>query len=73
MGFFFKNITKRAVIAKIRNSSFEFVLRVVEEVTLNVTAPDVANATEIPTNITLNLLPKDQIITSTYLAVSSKI
>lgn len=41
-----------------------------EEVTFNVTA---AHAAEIPENSNLNLLPKDEIITSTSLAVSSKI
>jgi hypothetical protein len=43
---------------------------VLEEITLNITASTAANAVEIPENFNLNLLSKDQIITTTSVAVS---
>jgi hypothetical protein len=71
--FGFRNFTGRAFIAKIGNVTFEFAVGIIEEVTLNITASGVANATEIPENVNLNLLSKDQVVTTTSVAIGSKI
>jgi hypothetical protein len=71
--FGFKNFTGRAFIGRIGNASFEFAVRVVEEVMFNVTPANPANALEILENFNLNLVSKDQIINSTSLVVTSKI
>lgn len=71
--FGFRNFTGLAFMGKIVNITFEFAAGIVEEVTLNVTAANTANALEIQENFNLNLVTKDQIIISTALAVSSKI
>jgi hypothetical protein len=74
MVFGLKNFTGCAFMTKMGNCSFDFVIGIVEEVTLNVTAAGAANAAEIPENFNLNLVPKDQnqILHSASLAISSK-
>ena len=71
--FGFKNFTGTAFIARIANVTFEFAAGIFEDVTPNITPSRLANAAEIPENFNLNLLSKDQIITTTSVAVSSKI
>lgn len=68
--FGFKNFTGISFVGKVGQFGVEFAAEIVEEVTFNVTA---ANAAEIPDNLNLNLISKDQIITTTSIAVSSKI
>lgn len=70
--FGFTNFTVLAV-AKAGNLTLEFALGLVEEVVINVTAAGAADAAEIVEDIPLNIVSKDQIITSTSLAVSSKL
>lgn len=71
--FGLRNFTGRAFILKLGNVTFEFAAGVIEEISFNITGSSAANAAEIPENLNLNLLSKDQIITTTSLAVSSKI
>lgn len=67
--FGYRNFIGRAFIARIGDVSFEFAAGVLH----NITASRAANVAEIPENFNLNLLSKDQIITTTSVAVSSKI
>lgn len=67
--FGFRNFTGLSFIGKVGKVGVEFAAGFLEEMTLNVTA---ANAVEISDNLNLNLISKDQFITSTSLAVSSK-
>ena len=68
-----KNFTGFSFIAKIGKTSFEFAAGIVEEVTLNVTGAAAANVIEIPPNMNVKLISKDQFITGTSAVVSSKI
>jgi hypothetical protein len=70
---FGRNFTGLAFITRIGNVTLEFAVGLFEEITLNITTSGVANAAEIPENFNFNLLSKDQIITTTSVAVSSKI
>ena len=74
--FAIKNFTGIAFFTRIGRHSVEFAAGMVEEITLNVTVAGAANAAELPENFNLNVLsklPKDQIITSTSVAISSTI
>ena len=71
--FGFRNFTGFSFVGKIGKFGVEFAAGAVEEITLNITSSAAANAAEIPDNLNLNLISKDQIITTTSLAVSSKI
>ena len=70
--FGLRNFTGWTFVGKIGKLSIEFTAGVIEEVTFNITASSAANAAEIPKNLNLNLPSKDQIITATFVAVSSK-
>ena len=71
--FALRNFTGYAFLSRIGNVTFEFAVGIFEEVTFNITASKLANAAEIPENFNLNLLSKDQVITTASVAVSSKI
>ena len=60
-------------LGRIGTFTFEFTAGVLEEVTLNVTGSAAANAAELPQNIDVNFISKDQLITTTSAVVSSKI
>ena len=68
--FGLRNFTGFAFLAKVGNGTIEFAAGIVEEVTFNIT---VANAAEIPENINVKFISKDQFITSTSAVVGSKI
>lgn len=71
--FGFRNFTGISFVGKVGKFSIEFAAGVIEEVSFNITASGVANAAEIPETLNINLLTKEQIITTTSAAVSSKI
>ena len=71
--FGFRNFTGFSFVGKIGKLGLEFTAGIVEEVTFNITGSAVANAAEIPENINLKLISKDQFITSTSAVVGSKI
>jgi hypothetical protein len=71
--FGFRNFTGFGFVGKIGKFGVEFTAGVIEKITLNITASAASNATEIPDNLNLNLISKDQFITTTSIAVSSKI
>lgn len=71
--FGFKNFTGFSFVGKIGKYGFEFTAGMVEEVTLNITGSAAAHAAEIPQNINLKVISKDQLITGTSAVVSSKI
>lgn len=60
-------------ITKISKTGLEFAAGIVEEVTFNVTGAAAAHAAEIPPNMNVKLISKDQFITGTSAVVSSKI
>lgn len=71
--FGFRNFTGFSFVGRVGKGVFEFSAGIVEEVTFNITGSAVANAAEIPENINLKLISKDQFITSTSAVVGSKI
>ena len=71
--FGFRNFTGFSFVGKVSRVAFEFSAGVIEEITFNITSSAVANAAEIPENINLKLISKDQFITSTSAVVGSKI
>ena len=70
---FTRNFTGFSFVGKAGNLVFEFSAGIVEEVTFNITTGAIANAAEIPENINLKLISKDQFITATSAVVGSKI
>ena len=68
-----RNFTALSFVAKIKNFGIEFTIGIVEEVTFNITGSAVAHAAEVPENINVKFISKDQFITSTSVVVSSKI
>jgi len=71
--FGIRNLTKLSFIAEVGRVTLEFSVGMLEEVTLNATSTGVANAAEIPQNMNVNVISKDQLITTTSALVSSKI
>ena len=71
--FGFRNFTGFSLVKNIGKFGLEFTVGVIEEVTFNITASAAPNAGEIPDNLNLNLISKDKFITTTSIAVSSKI
>ena len=71
--FGFRNFTGFSFVGKIGKLGLEFTAGIVEEVTFNITGSAAAHAAEIPENINLKFISKDQFITSTSAVVSSKI
>ena len=71
--FGFRNFIGFSFVGNFGQFSLEFAARIVEEVTLNITNSAVANAADIPENINVKLIPKDQFIASTSAVVGSKI
>lgn len=71
--FGLRNFTGFAFMAKLGNGTIEFAAGIVEEVTFNITGSIAANAAEIPENINVKFISKDQFITSTSAVVGSKI
>lgn len=60
-------------LAKVGNFSLEVACGMVEEITFNITDVAAANASELPENLNLKLISKDQFLTTTSAVVSSKI
>ena len=71
--FAFRNFTKHSFVTKIGKVGIEFTAGIVEEVTFNLTGAAAANAAEIPENLNVKFISKDQFITTTSAVVSSKI
>ena len=71
--FGFINFTGFAFIGKVGKFSLKFTAGIVEEVTFNITASAAANAAEIPQDINVKFISKDQFIMSTSAVVGSKI
>jgi hypothetical protein len=71
--FGFRHFTGFSFVAKVGTHAIEFTAGIVEEVTFNLTNSAVSHAAEIPQNINVNLISKDQLITSTSAVLSSKI
>ena len=71
--FGFRNLTGVTFVGKLGKYGFEFTGGLIEEVTFNVTGSAAAHAAEIPQNINLKFISKDQFITGTSAVVSSKI
>lgn len=71
--FGIRNFTGFGFVAKMGNGTIEFAAGIIEEVTFNITGSVAANATEIPENINVKFISKDQFITSTSAVVGSKI
>ena len=71
--FAFRNFTGFSFVGKVGKFSLEFTTGIVEEITFNITGAAAANAAEIPQNINVNFISKDQIMTGTSVVVSSKI
>jgi len=70
--FGFRNFTGFSFVAKVGKYGLEFTAGIVEEVTFNLTNSAVSHAAEIPENINVKLISKDQLITSTSAVLSSK-
>ena len=71
--FGFRNFTGVSFVGKVGKFGLEVTAGIVEEITFNITGSAAANATEIPSNINVKFISKDQFITSTSAIVSSKI
>ena len=71
--FGFRNFTGFAFVGRIGKVGIEFTAGIIEEVTFNITGSAVAHAAEVPENINVKFISKDQFITSTSAVVSSKI
>jgi hypothetical protein len=71
--FGFRNFTGFSFVGKIGEVGLEFTAGIIEEVTFNSTSSAAAHAAEIPENINVKFISKDQFITSTSPVVSSKI
>ena len=71
--FGFRNFTGFSFVGKVGKVGLEFTAGIVEEVTMNITGSAAAHAAEIPPNINVKFISKDQFITSTSAVVSSKI
>ena len=71
--FGFRNFTGFSFVGKIGKVGLEFTAGIVEEVAFNITGSAAAHAAEIPENINVKFISKDQFITSTSAVVSSKI
>lgn len=71
--FGFRNFTGFSFVGKVGQLGLEFSAGLVEEITFNLTTSAAAHAAEIPSNINLQFISKDQFITSTSAVVSSKI
>ena len=71
--FGFRNFTGFSFVGKIGKVGLEFTAGIVEEVTFNITGSAAAHAAEIPENINVKFISKDQFITTTSAVVSSKI
>ena len=71
--FGFRNFTGFSFVGKIGKYGLEFTAGIVEEVTFNVSGSAAAHAAEIPQNINIKFISKDQFIMSTSAVVSSKI
>ena len=68
-----RNFTSFSFIGKIGIRGFEFTVGIIEEVSFNITQAAAAHAAEIPENMNVKFISKDQFITTTSAAVSSKI
>ena len=71
--FGFRNFTGITFIGKVGKLGLEFTAGVIEEITFNMTHSAAVNATEIPTDINIKLISKDQFISTTSAVVGSKI
>ena len=71
--FGFRNFTRYSFVGRVGKVVVEFSAGIVEEVTFNITSSAAANAAEIPENINVKFISKDQFITSTSAVVGSKI
>ena len=71
--FGLRNFTGFSFVGKVGRIGLEFTVGIFEEVTLNITGSAAAHAAEIPENINVEFISKDQFITSTSAVVSSKI
>ena len=71
--FRFRNFTRFSFVGKIRKVGLEFTAGIVEEVTFNVTGSAAPYAAEIPENMNVKFISKDQFINSTSAIVGSKI
>jgi hypothetical protein len=70
--FTLRNFTGIA-FRKVGKGTFEFVAGFVDELTFNVTGAAAANAAQIPEDINVKFISKDQFITGTSAVVGSKI
>ena len=71
--FGFQNFTGLSFVKKVGKFSLEFSAGIIEEITFNVTGSAAAHAAEIPQNMNVKFMSKDQFIASTSAVVSSKI
>lgn len=71
--FGFRNFTGVSFVGKVGRFGLEVTAGIVEEITFNITGSAAAHAAEIPSNINVKFISKDQFITSTSALVSSKI
>lgn len=71
--FGFRNFTGFSFVGKVWKIFVEFSAGIVEEITFNVTSAAAANAAEIPENINVKFISKDQFITNTAAVVGYKI
>lgn len=72
-GFRNLNFTGLSFVGKVGKFGLEFSAGIVEEVTFNITSAGAAHAAEIPTDINVEFISKDKLITTTSAVVSSKI
>ena len=71
--FGFQNFTGLSFVKKVGKFSLEFSAGIIEEITFNVTGSAAAHAAEIPQNMNVKFMSKDQFIASTSAVVGSKI
>ena len=71
--FGFRNFTGFSFVGKVGTLGLEFTAGMVEEVTFNLTSAAGAHAAEIPTDINVEFISKDKLVTTTSAVVSSTI
>lgn len=70
--FGLRNFTGFTFVGKVGKFGLEFTAGMLEEVTFNVTGSAAAHAAEIPTDMNVKFISKNQFITSTFTLVGSK-
>ena len=70
--FGFRNFTGISFVGKLGKFGLEFTAGILEEVTFNITGSAAAHAAEIPKNIDVKFISKDQFITTTSTVIGLK-